>query len=92
MARTTLRQTTVAEVQHEAEWTRRKLAELLGRVSVVEQLYYLAESNQDARQPFEMAVRQLGEDAKQITEDARIWGLGSLAEPSEAMAELRLVL
>jgi septation ring formation regulator EzrA len=88
MARTKSRRREIKDVQWEAEWTRKKLAEIVGRVAVVEQLYYLAQSNKDALQPFEQAVRQLGEDAKQITEEATTWGMGPLTQPSEAMLKL----
>ena len=87
----TLRGTKLEEVQFQAEWTRNKLAEILDRVYVVEQLYYLSQSNLDAREVFEKATRQLGEDGKRITDEAKMWGFGPLSQPSEALVGLRLM-
>jgi len=90
MTRKALKASQRETVQFEAEWTRSKLAELLDRLYVVEQLYYLSLSETDAREPFEKALRRLGEDGKQISEEATVWGLGKLSQPSEALIGLRL--
>ena len=86
-----VRASELEEIQFQAEWTRNRLAEMLDRVYVVEQLYYLSLSNPDARDVFEKATRQLGEDSKRVAEEAKVWGLGSLSQPSEALVGLRLM-
>jgi hypothetical protein len=86
-----LRKSELEEIQFQAEWTRNKLAELIDRVYVIEQLYYLSQSNPDAREVFEKATRQLGEDGKRVAEEAKVWGLGPLSQPSDALVGLRLM-
>ena len=45
--------------------------DVLDRVYVVEQLYYLAQANPvDARKPFEVALRNLGVDCTRLREAA----------------------
>jgi hypothetical protein len=50
-----------------------QLADVLDRVYVVEQLYYLAQQNPlDAQKPFEVALRNLGEDCKRVREEGTL--------------------
>src|SRR5258706_5246396 len=90
-----VRASELEEIQFQAEWTRKTLAELAERVYVVEQVYYRAIENAKGQYPFdevfEKAMRQLGEDGKRITEEAKTWGLGDLSQPSEALVGLRLM-
>jgi hypothetical protein len=90
-----VRASQLEEIQFQAEWTRRALAELVERVYVVEQIYYRAIENTKVQYPFdevfEKATRRLGEDAKRVAEEAKTWGLGELSQPSEALVGLRLM-
>lgn len=91
MSRSAAKRRELDEAAFQAEWTRNKLAEMLDRIYVVEQLHYLAQSNRDAQEVFEKAMRQLGEDGKRIASEAKMCGFGPLSQPSEALAGLSLM-